>query len=134
MKQFARLAAAFLLVLSITGCAKKSEETAAGDATPAEGSTATPAPSGTEQPAAAAAPGQEVLPGASSVRAAMQKKDYETAVGGLLALKGAAAPGPQAQEYGVLYDEVKFALMDASQSDPKAAAALMSLRAGTAGR
>lgn len=135
MKQLARLAAAVLLVLTVAGCGKKSDESATAGATPAEGSAAAAAPSGTEQPAAApAAPGQEVLPGASSIRAAMQKKDYETAVGGLLALKGAAAPGPQLQEYVALYDEVKFALMDASQTDQKAAAALMTLRAGTAGR
>jgi len=55
-------------------------------------------------------------------------------VGGLLALRGAATQSPQSEEYTALYDEVKFALIDASQSDSKAAAALGTLRAATAGR
>jgi len=86
-------------------------------------------------PTAAAAPaGAEVLPGASRVRSAMASQDYENAVGGLLALRGAATRSPQTEEFMVLYDEVKFGLMDASTSNPKAAQALAMLRAATASR
>ncbi|MGZ8938980.1 MAG: hypothetical protein ACXW32_07195, partial [Limisphaerales bacterium] len=111
---------------------KKTEE-ASGETAPAEESTAAaePAPNA---PAAPAAPGNEVLPGASSVRAALERKDYETAVGGLLALRGAATQGPMAEEYTALYDEVKFALLEAAPTDPKAAKALAMFRAATAGR
>ena len=118
----------------VASCGKKDEE-AAVEAAPAEetaaASAATPA---ANAPAAPAAPGKEVLPGAASVRAALASKDYETAVGGLLALKGAATPGPMAEEYTALYDEVKFALLEASQTDQKAATALAMFRAATAGR
>jgi len=135
IKPIARFAAAALLVITITGCGKKSED-AAAEGAPAEDPAAAAAPAGNAPAAseAAAAPGKEVLPGASSVRASMQKKDYEAAVGGLLALKGTATQGAPAQEYTALYDEVKFALIDASTTDQKAAAALMTLRAATAGR
>ena len=129
MKSKARFATAVLLGLMIAGCGKKGEETAA-ETGATEGSATAAGNSG----AAATAPGKEVLPGASSVRAAIEKKDYDTAVGGLLALRGAARQGPQAEEYTTLYDEVKLALLDASQSDPKAASALMTLRAAAAGR
>lgn len=120
---FARLAAALVAAAVITGCGKKAEKE--------------PAASVGEAPAAAAkpvAPGKEVLPGASSVRAAMAKKDYETAVGALLALKGAAVAGPQTEEYMALYDEVKGGLIDVSLTEPKANAALMILRSASAGR
>ena len=136
MKPILRLAATVLLAIIVAGCGKKDEETAVEPA-PAEGAAGAEAPA-PEAPVAKAptapAPGNEVLPGASSVRASLERKDYEAAVGGLLALRGAATPGPQAAEYTTLYDEVKFALIDASQTDRKAAAALMTLRTATAGR
>jgi hypothetical protein len=131
-KPIARFAAAVLLVGTVAGCQKKSEQTS-GEAAPAESSAAAPEASPKTQPAAPA-PGKEVLPGSASVRAALQKKDYDTAVGGLLALRGAATRSPQTEEYSALYDEVKFTLMDAAQGDSKAAAALMTLRAAGAGR
>src|SRR5688572_29903983 len=130
MKSKARFATAVLLVLMVAGCGKKAEQTAADSAAAEDPATAA-APSAK---AAAPAPGKEVLPGTSSVRAAMEKKDYDAAVGGLLALRGAATRSPQAEEYSTLYDEVKFALIDASQTDPKAASALMTLRGAAAGR
>lgn len=131
-KSIVGVVAVVILAISSAGCGKKTEETSAEPAPAEEGTAAAAAPA--NAPAASAAPGKEVLPGASSVRSAMERKDYETAVGALLALRGAATPGPQAQEYATLYDEVKFGLMDASQTDQKAATALMTLRAGTAGR
>jgi hypothetical protein len=137
MKPIVRLAATVLLAIVVAGCGKKNEETVVEGA-PVEGAATaevppTQAPAATA-PAASAAPGNEVLPGASTVRASLERKDYEGAVGGLLALRGAATPGPQAAEYTTLYDEVKFALIDASLTDRKAAAALMTLRTATAGR
>ena len=129
MKSKARFATAVLLVLLVAGCGKKEQ---AADTLAAEEAGTAAAPGA--KPAAAPAPGKEVLPGASSVRASIEKKDYETAVGGLLALRGAARQSPQTEEYTTLYDEVKFALIDASQTDPKAASALMTLRAAAAGR
>lgn len=134
LRPITSFAATVLLLVAVAGCGKKTEQTA-GEAAPAEDSATAATPSA-KAPTAPPAPqpGKEVLPGASSVRAAIQKKDYETAVGGLLALRGAATQSPQAEEYTALYDEVKFALIDASQSEPKAASALATLRAATAGR
>jgi hypothetical protein len=130
--RIARLGAAVLLVTLAAGCGKKAEDAAVE--TPAAADSAAAAPAAPNAPAAEAAPGKEVLPGASSVRAALARKDYETAVGGLLALRGAATQGPMAEEYTALYDEVKFALIEVSQTDPKAATALGTLRVATAGR
>ena len=132
-KTIARLAAGLLLVTMVTSCGKKDEE-AAGEAAPVEDAAAPAATPAANAPAAPAAPGNEVLPGAASVRAALERKDYETAVGGLLALKGAATQGPMAEAYTALYDEVKFALLEASQTDQNAAKALAMFRAATAGR
>jgi len=133
MKLIGRFTPAILLAVLVSSCGKKAESSS-GDVPAAETSTAAATENAPKAPAAPAAPGKEVLPGSSSVRAAIAKKDYDTAVGALLALKGAATQGAPAQEYSALYDEVKFALLDASQSDPKAAAALTTLRAAMAGR
>lgn len=132
-KPIASLGTAILLATGMAGCGKKSEPASEAPAAADASTDGAAASAGTAQAAPAAA-GKEVLPGASSVRSAIEKKDYDTAVGALLALKGAATQGPQAAEYTTLYDEVKFALMDASQTDPKAASALMMLRAASAGR
>lgn len=133
MKNIALFATTGLLVMAMAGCGKKAEETTVEEAAPVE-ETATAEAAPADAPTAPSAPVNEVLPGASSVRAAIERKDYETAVGALLALRGAATQPPQSGEYIALYDEVKFALIDASQTDRNAAAALMSLRAATAGR
>ena len=84
-------------------------------------------------PAAPAAPGREVLPGASSVRDALAKKDYDTAVGGLMALRG-AAQGEAHTEYLTLYGEVLDTLRVESTTDPKAAEALAKFNLATRGR
>ena len=134
MKSIVRLTATVLLALAVSGCGKKDEEIAV-EAAPVEGSVNAEIPAAetpaAKAPTAAAAPGNEVLPGAATVRASIERKDYEAAVGGLLALRGAVRPGPLAAEYTTLYDEVKFALIDASQTDRKAAEALMALRTAT---
>lgn len=132
MKSIATVTTTVLLAISMAGCGKKAEETPV-EATPAEAPATAEAPAPTPE-AAPTAPGKEVLPGSASVRAALARKDYDTAVGGLLALRGAATRPPQSEEYVALYDEVKFALLDASQTDRKAAAALMTLRAAASGR
>ena len=133
IRPIVRLTASFVIACVVAGCGKKAAE----DPTAAAATTEESAPSAAPAAGAPAAPtptGQEVLPGSSSVRAAIARKDYDAAVGGLLALKGAAQRSPQSEEYATLYDEVKFALLDASATDQKAATALMTLRAASAGR
>jgi hypothetical protein len=126
MRPFSRLAGTLLVSAILAGCGKNSKT---------EAPAATQSTSGTESGAAAkpSASG-EILPGASSVRSALAKKDYETAVGALLVLKRTAAPGPQTEEFSVVYNEVKLALIEASPTDPKAANAMALFRAATAGR
>jgi hypothetical protein len=115
----------------LTGCGKKDESAdaaaAPAEAAPADATaTAAPAP----QPAAAA---PETLPGANSVRDALGRKDYDTAVGALLALQGMAT-GDRQQEYVNLYAEVIDTLRAESGSDRKAAQALASLMAASRAR
>lgn len=120
---FRSLALSLAAAALFAGCGKKAEpEAPAAEA-------AAPAPAA----ATPAAPGKEVLPGSNTVRDALAKKEYERAVGSLLALKGAAVTSAQTEEYMRLYDEVKFGLMDA-ETDPKAAQALAMLRAASSGR
>jgi hypothetical protein len=80
------------------------------------------------------APASEVLPGASSVRAALEKKDYQTAVGALIALEQLVASQEQRGEYNAVYDEVRETLMQQSATDRKAADALGQLRVMRTGR
>jgi hypothetical protein len=121
------------LTLGLAAACKKSEKAqavAAPEAAPAEQAAATPSRA---QVPVSAKP-KDLLPGASDVRASLNKKDYTGAVGGLMALKGFAFTQEQAVEYGNLYGEVKSTLMEASQKDPKAAEALMTLRTANMGR
>lgn len=123
------------LILGLAAACKKSEKTqavAAPEAAPAEPSPGTPAPAPAQAPVSGKP--SDILPGASDVRASLNKKDYTGAVGGLMALKGFAFTQEQAVEYGNLYGEVKSTLMEASQKDPKAAEALMTLRTANMGR
>ena len=119
-------------LVSLSGCGKKAASAAAtaapDDAAAPADATATAAPA--PRPAAPAA---ETLPGASSVREALAKKDYDTAVGGLLALRGMAG-GDRQQEYVNLYAEVVDTLRAESSTDRKAAQALAGLMATTRGR
>ena len=113
---------------SLTGCGKK-DAAADAAATPADAT----APDATATAAPAAPAGGETLPGASAVRDALEKKDYETAVGALLALRGAAT-GDRQQEYVNLYGEVVDTLRAESSSNPKAGQALAALMASSRGR
>jgi len=113
------LIAAVALVLSL-GCKKKEEDAAT---TPAEspirtGATAT----------------KDSIPGEVEVRASLKSKDYSGAVNQLMALQGALATTEQKAEWGVLFQEVREALQDASPTDPKAAEAMNTLRALRQGR
>jgi hypothetical protein len=74
------------------------------------------------------------LPGSADVLAALEKKDYDAAVAGLLKLKMTATAEPASSQYAALAWSVKEKLMDAQASDPKAAEALQALRALTTGR
>lgn len=127
MRKLIQASLALCVAGLLSSCGKKADEAPAAEAA------ADPA-----APAAAAAAGapaeKEVLPGANSVREAFAKKQYETAVGGLLALRGAATVSPLTEEYMKLYDELKFGLMEAAETDPKAAQALAMMRAASAGR
>ena len=115
-------------------CGKKEESTteAAADAS-AETPAADAATTATPAPAPAAPAGAETLPGANRVREALASKDYETAVGGLLALRGAAT-GERSQEYAALYGEVIDTLRAEMGTDRKAAQAYASLMATRSAR
>ena len=130
---FAGFLATGLALVSLTGGCGKKDESAEASATPAESTapadataTAAPAP----KPAAAA---PETLPGANSVRDALAQKDYDTAVGALLALQGMAT-GDRQQEYINLYAEVVDTLRAESSSNRKAAQAYATLMAARGGR
>ncbi len=131
---FTGVLAVGLVFGGLTGCSKKESTEVDAAAAPVEApadpsATTTAAPA----PAPAAPAGGETLPGASSVRDALAKKDYETAVGALLALRGLAT-GDRAAEYTTLYGEVVDTLRAESSSNPKAAQAYASLVAATRAR
>jgi len=108
-----------LLVGVFAGCKKKSVEGASGEpAAVTEGAAA---------PAAASSQ-------AGTVRAALEKKDYDGVVGGLIAMKQSASTPEQMNEFTALVDEVKVKLLDEAPSNPKAAEALATLRRITGGR
>jgi hypothetical protein len=117
------------------GCGKKEE--APATATQAEvdaANTAAETPAATPAPAAAApASGPENIPGENRVRSALAAKDYQGAVSQLIALQG-SVPREKWEHYVSLQYEVRNALGDASDSDPKAAEALMTLNAINRGR
>lgn len=124
------------LLLTI-GCSK-TEEAPTTEAAPAEVEATAAADPAAAAPAEAPAPapapqGAEKLPGENTVREAMAKKDYETAVGGLLALRGAAT-GDRHEAYLSLYGEVIDTLRVEASQDRKAATALAQLQMATRGR
>jgi hypothetical protein len=124
-------------MLLATGCSKKEEAVVEETPVDAEATAAVDA-AAPVTPAPVAAPtapaGGEVLPGASSVREALAKKDYETAVGGLLALRGAATGQERYEAYLALYGEVIDTLRVEQSTDRKAAQALAQLNLATRGR
>jgi len=74
------------------------------------------------------------LPDATNVLAALNQKNYEEAVSGLVKLKDSVATEEQQNEYAILSREVKDKLLDASPTDPKAQEALQAFRLMTMGR
>ena len=74
------------------------------------------------------------LPGTDEVRAALEKKDYDSAIAALLRVRQTVTSREKEVQYMTLAQEVKNKLLEGYGSDPKAAEALMTLRAVTAGR
>jgi len=109
------------LTLVVFGCKKKEqvEETA-----PPPQAAAAPAPTAAPEQAQAPRMSQEALPGAAAVRAALKKKDYSTAVSGLMMLRGPASHGGDWAEYRQLNADVGMALKEAARTDANAAQAL----------
>jgi len=74
------------------------------------------------------------LPGASEVMAAIEKKDYDGAMAGLLKIKQTVTTEEQQMQYMVLCREARDKLNEAAATDAKAAEAVDALRAMTRGR
>ena len=124
-------AAACAGLIFTSGCSKK-EEAAAPEATTAEAPAETPDAAVAASPAPPApAPGG--LPGASGVNQALASKDWQGAVGQLAAMRSSVSRD-RWEEYVSLQYQVRNALGEASESDPKAAEALLTLNAMNRGR
>ena len=67
---------------------------------------------------------EDILPGASEVRSALERGEYSDAVDSLLALRGASTEGRKYTEYLTLYGEVADSLRGRARSDERAAEAL----------
>ncbi len=92
---------------------------------------------GAAAPAATAEAGSvsaSKLPGANDALAALDKKDYDGVIAGVMRVRQSVASAEQQAEFTVLVDEVKIRLLDSAPSDPKAAEALTALRRITGGR
>jgi len=74
------------------------------------------------------------LPGATEVMAAIEKKDYDGAMAGLLKIKQTVTTEEQQMQYMVLCREARDKLNEAAATDAKAAEAVDALRAMTRGR
>jgi 3-hydroxyisobutyrate dehydrogenase-like beta-hydroxyacid dehydrogenase len=120
-----------LLAGLAAGCGKKAQapETAA----PPSASTAETAAK-PSAPAEAGSVSSSSLPEAKEVMAALDKKDYDTVVAGLLRAKMTATSREQQLQFSTLAEEVKIKLLEAAPSEPKATAALADLRRITGGR
>jgi hypothetical protein len=117
-----------------TGCSKKEDsETQAGGDAAAPAATEETAAAPAAAPAAEPALGAEKIPGENQVRRALAAKDYEGAVAQVTALRGQVRQD-QWEHYVALQYEVRNTLGDASEADPKAAQALMTLNAMNRGR
>lgn len=88
------------------------------------------APASELQPEVTAA--AQALPDGTNVLAAMDKKDWDTAVSTLVKIQQAAA-GAQEDAFVTLRQHVRARLMDVADTDPKAAEALNGIRAMTTG-
>jgi hypothetical protein len=74
------------------------------------------------------------LPEGTNVLAALQKKDYESAVAGLAKLQEEVGNGDLAAPFLTLKMYVKSQLIELAPTDPKAAEALSTVRMMTQGR
>jgi hypothetical protein len=74
------------------------------------------------------------LPGANDVVTALDRKDYEGAIGGLMKLRQSVRTQQQEEQYAIVVDEAKMRLLEQAPYDPKAAEALRVLRRFTGGR
>lgn len=88
------------------------------------------APASALQPEILAA--AQALPEGTNVLEAMDKKDYDTAVGTLVKIQQAAGEAHE-EAFVTLRQHVRARLMDAAETDPKAAEALNGIRAMTTG-
>jgi len=74
------------------------------------------------------------LPEAAAIIAAIDKKDYDGAMTGLIQAREGITNEEQQVQFMVLSRQVQFKLNEVAARDPKANEALMSLRAMTMGR
>ncbi len=77
--------------------------------------------------------GASKLPGATEVMAAIDKKDYDGAMASLMKVKQSLTTEAQNLEFLVLARQVRDKMSEAAATDPKAAEAVMALRAMTTG-
>jgi hypothetical protein len=116
-------AAALALVLCVgIGCGKKQAAVTEPDGE-------TPAPVTQSESLSAAN-----LQGANEVIASLNRKDYESTVGGIVRLKQTSQTQAQQEQLFILIDEVRMRLLEEAPNDPKAAEALHMLRRITGGR
>ncbi len=74
------------------------------------------------------------LPEATNVLAALDQKDYETAVSGVAKLKDSVSTPEQQEAYRRLLNQVKDKVLEAAPTDPKAADAVQAIRLLITGR
>jgi len=74
------------------------------------------------------------LPGTDEVTAALEKKDYDGAMAAWLKVKQSVATEEQRAQFMLLTREVNSKVLEAAQTDPKAAEAAAVLRQMTLGR
>jgi hypothetical protein len=125
-------AAACAGLIFTAGCSKK-EGAAAPEATTTEAPAEPPDAAAAAAAPEPAAPAPGGLPGASGVNQALASKDWQGAVGQLAAMRSSVSRD-RWEEYVSLQYQVRNALGEASESDPKAAEALLTLNAMNRGR
>jgi PBP1b-binding outer membrane lipoprotein LpoB len=132
---FLKVAGSLLVsALFLTACSKKEEAAEVADPNEAAAEATAAATAASSAPTqTAATPEAETLPGQNAVRSALKSKNYTGAVAQLLAMKS-GLPAEMWSAYTDFYGEVRNTLAEASQTDPNAAQALITLRAATAGR
>jgi len=110
------------LLLSLAGCGKKQDAAAEGAAA-----------SGVAEHKAARA-GAEKIPGEKEYLSAFAEKNYSTAVEKLFAMQQVLVTDEQRDRWAQLFGDLRSDLSDAAAKDPKAAEALVTLRAMRNGR